>query len=180
MLNANSRQNSNSFVTVTMRTLLLFNLTKSKSQNAIYLSLNSICNWGKKTTHVSMIYVRQKHVLYVFVYVYPYVYVLLRTNFNILVMLLFLIIYMYHEKIWIPQTNVILNKLWNISTVFQYPFLKTLLNPFSKILLNTIQILKLNCFEFILYIWRNSKQAHISHTPLLLDNDTNKEWQGKH
>lgn len=36
------------------------------------------------------------------------------------------------------------------------------------------------CFEFILYIWRNSKQGHISHTPLLLDNDTNKEWQDKH
>lgn len=137
---------------------------------------------GKKPTHVSMISVRQEHVhvLYVFVYVYSYMYVLVRTNFNILVMLLFLIIYMYHEKIWIPQTNVTLNKLWNISTVYQYPFLKTLLNSFSKILLNTIQILKLNCFEFILYIWGNSKQAHISHTPLLLDNDTNKEWQGKH
>lgn len=90
----------NSFVTVTctMRTFLLFKMTKSKSQNAIYLSLNSICNWEKTTTHVSMISVRQKHVLYVFVYVYPYMYLLLRTNFNILVMLLFLINYMYHEK----------------------------------------------------------------------------------
>lgn len=87
--------------------------------------------------------------------------------------------YEYHKRMspWI--NDEIQNKFIRISTVYQYPFLKLYINSFSKILLNTIQILKLNYFEFILYIWRKSQQAHIPHTPLLLDNDTNKKWQGK-
>lgn len=81
-----------------MRTLLLFNLIKVKAKMQFIFPLTRFAT-GKKPTHVSMISVRQEHVLYVFVYVYSYMYVLVRTNFNILVMLLFLITYMYHEKI---------------------------------------------------------------------------------
>lgn len=58
-LNDYSRQKSNSFVTVTMPTLLLFNIIKSKNQNKIYLSPNLNFNLKKKTTtHVSKISVR--------------------------------------------------------------------------------------------------------------------------